>query len=72
MDATICGGCGFRVEPVGEFEKDRDGKRWWLITRCPRERCRFNIDLELYERPIGDRKNARNERRNFWKGDHWE
>ncbi len=71
MDATICGGCGLRIEPTKVFEKDRDDKRWWLITRCPRERCGYNIDIEPYEHP-GNRKDERNRNRSFWKGDHWE
>lgn len=73
MDSTVCGGCALRVEPIKAFEKDPDGKRWWLITRCPRERCAYNIDIEPYDRPdLAGRKDGRNKRRGFWKGDHWE
>lgn len=71
MDSTICGGCALRVEPIKVFKQDLDGKRWWLITQCPRERCEFNIDIELCDKP-GGRKDIRNKGRGFWKGDHWE
>ena len=44
-------GCNLRIEPIRVFEKSKGGKQWWRITRCPRERCGFNLDIERYERP---------------------
>lgn len=71
MDRTLCPRCRRSVEPLGAFEKDADGKRWWLITRCPFERCSYNLDIELYDKPRG--KETKADRRGYiWKVDHWE
>lgn len=52
-EAMVCPGCNRRVEPIYVFERDPKSKKSWLITKCPYERCGFNIDLELY---TGQRK----------------
>lgn len=68
---TICPGCQLSVDPIRIFEKSPKANKWWRITRCPRERCAFNIDLDACDYPPGgeDKKDGR---RSFWKGDHWE
>ena len=70
MDATVCQGCGLRVEPIKVFEQSKKSKQWWRITKCPRERCGFNIDLEQCGDPGGSPKSkTRDERRSFWNDD---
>lgn len=51
MDSTICSGCHLRVEPIRTFEQSKKSKQWWRITKCPRERCGFNIDIEECDKP---------------------
>lgn len=46
MDAVICTGCKLSVEPIRIVEKSKRSDQWWRITKCPRERCGFNIDIE--------------------------
>lgn len=65
--ATHCPGCGMAVEPVRAFERDPATRKWWRVSKCPRERCGFNIDLDECDNPgrnagpgTGDR------RRNVW------
>lgn len=70
--AVICDGCKRSVEPVKLFEESpKPPKQWWLISRCPFERCGYNIDIEKYDKPGSD-KDKKDKRRSFWKGDHWE
>ena len=51
MDSTVCTGCNQRVEPIRIFEQSKKSKQWWRITKCPRERCGFNIDIETCDKP---------------------
>lgn len=47
MTNTVCKGCNRSVVPLERLEKDKkDKKKAWLITYCPFDRCRFNIDIE--------------------------
>ena len=46
MDATVCKGCNLSIIPIRIFGQSKKSKQWWLITKCPRERCGFNIDIE--------------------------
>lgn len=46
MDKIVCLGCEYGVEPIRVIERcDKTGKSW-VITRCSRERCGFNIDIQ--------------------------
>lgn len=74
MERMICLGCNTSVEPTKSIEKDPDGKRWWLVTRCPRERCNyagFPDSPQPYNK-LTNSADKSDKRRNFWKGDHWE
>lgn len=71
MRFEVCLGCNLRVEPIRVTEKDKTGKLW-TITRCPRDRCNFNIDIIESAADPKSRTNLKDQRRNFWKGDHWE
>lgn len=68
---TICAGCKLRVEPITVFEKSPRSSKWWSITRCPRERCGFNIDIDEANDP-NSRPIDKGGNRYFWKGDRWE
>lgn len=51
MDAMVCPGCQLRIEPIKVFERDTKSKKWWSITKCPRERCGRNIDIAECDKP---------------------
>lgn len=51
--STVCPGCGYRIEPIYIFDRSPKTKHPYLITKCPKERCGFNIDIEEY---VGQRK----------------
>lgn len=55
METTrvICPGCHTSVEPIFVFERSPRTKKPYLITKCPKERCGFNIDIADY---TGQRK----------------
>lgn len=55
MDAKkmVCPGCNLSIEPIYVFDRSPKSKQPYLITKCPRERCGFNIDIEEY---TGQRK----------------
>lgn len=54
----VCPGCNLRIEPIYVYDRSPKTKKPYLILRCPRERCGFNIDIEEY---IGQRpKRAEN------------
>jgi len=42
---TVCWKCQRSIEPLERREKDKKGKKIWLITFCPFERCAANLDL---------------------------
>jgi len=66
MDSTVCPGCKLRVEPIRVFECDDRTKKWWRITRCPRERCNYNLDLERCDKPgTGSRAKGEDDGRYF-------
>lgn len=69
MERMICLRCQRSVEPIKLFEKSPQSEQWWLITRCPNERCNFNFDCEPHIKPAKKSKDAG---RAFWRGDHWE
>lgn len=67
----VCVGCGLRVSPIEVFEPDARKKTGWIITRCPRERCGFNIDIAEasdHHRSPKDKDG----RRYIWNGKCWE
>ena len=41
----ICFKCKRSIEPLERREKDKKGKKTWLITYCPFERCAANLDI---------------------------
>jgi len=49
----VCPGCGYRIEPIYVYDRDPKTGKPWLITKCPKDRCGFNIDLDEY---TGQRK----------------
>lgn len=49
----VCPGCGYRIEPIFIYDRSPKTKKPYLITKCPKERCGFNIDIEEY---VGQRK----------------
>jgi len=73
MDAVVCPNCRISVVPIRVFEQSPKSKQWWRITKCPRERCAFNIDLEECDKPGAghpvDKKKPEptDDRRSFWK-----
>lgn len=68
---TICLGCKLRVSPIEVFEQAPRSKKGWIITRCPRERCGYNIDIAEASDHLR-RPKDKNGRRYFWNGDNWE
>jgi len=50
-ESMVCPGCGFRIEPIYIFDRSPKTGKPYLIVRCPRERCSFNIDIEDYTGP---------------------
>lgn len=46
--AIICPGCNLSVEPIRLFDKSPKTGKPYLLTRCPRERCGFFIDIQDY------------------------
>lgn len=72
--AVICGRCLLSVEPIRIFEKSPRADKWWRITRCPKERCGFNLDIEACDKPgtsVKDHKDKEDKRRYFWNGVDW-
>lgn len=51
MDSMVCPSCNLSIEPIRVFEKSKNSAQWWRITKCPRDRCSFNIDLEKCDSP---------------------
>src|SRR4029077_14395198 len=66
MDAIVCPGCNIRVTPIRTFERAKQSAQWWRITKCPRERCGFNIDLEKCDNP-GRGPQTNDNERSFWR-----
>ncbi len=54
MDKMVCPGCNLSIEPIRIFEQSKKSKQWWRITKCPRERCGFNIDIDECDKPGGE------------------
>lgn len=48
----VCPGCNLSIEPIYVYDRSPKTKKPYLILRCPKERCGFNIDIEEY---IGQR-----------------
>ncbi len=71
--AVICGRCLLSVEPIRVFEKSPRSDKWWRITRCPKERCGFNLDIEACDKPGNGKgtKDKEDGRRYFWNGNDW-
>jgi hypothetical protein len=73
--SVVCPGCGNRIEPIYIFDRSPATKKPYLIVRCPRERCGFNIDIEDYtgprkkhpENPQGDKGNGKDGGKSFWR-----
>lgn len=63
---AICPGCNLNVDPVRIFEKSLKGNKWWRITKCPRERCGFNMDLEECDKPGPSYMKSKEGGRSFW------
>lgn len=47
MQNVICYKCSRSVIPLERREKDKRGKRAWIIAYCPYERCAANLDIYL-------------------------
>lgn len=71
--SMVCPGCGYRIEPIFIYDRDPKTKKPWLITKCPKSSCGFNIDLVEY---TGQRKkrsedktrpNDSGEGKSFWR-----
>lgn len=72
MDATVCPGCRLSVVPIKLFDRSPRTGKPYLLTRCPRERCGFFIDIEDYTGksvpPQGDKKpDPGDGGRSFWR-----
>lgn len=70
--STVCPGCGYRVEPIYIFDRSPRTKKPYLITQCPRERCKFNIDITDYtgQRKKGAEDNKKDDGeggKSFWR-----
>lgn len=50
-ESMVCPGCNLRIEPIYIFDRSPKSGKPYLIVRCPRERCGFNIDIEDYTGP---------------------
>lgn len=74
--AVTCPGCNLSIEPIRVFEKSTKPVKWWRITKCPRERCGFNIDIESCDKPGTSTNKEKPELddkgRSFWNGSFWE
>jgi len=68
MDAIVCPGCHLSVIPIRIFEQSKRTKQWYRITKCSRERCGFNIDLDECDKPAPRNTGPKdeNDRRSFW------
>lgn len=42
----ICFKCQRSIEPIERRERDKKTKKTWLITVCPFERCKANLDIK--------------------------
>lgn len=74
MDSTsvVCSGCGYRIEPIFVFERSPKTKKLYLITRCPKDSCNFNIDIEEStdppkRRPINKKRDDGEGGKSFWR-----
>lgn len=47
MYNIICYKCSRSVVPLERRERDKKGRKTWLITYCPYERCGANLDIQL-------------------------
>lgn len=47
MQNVICYKCNRSVKPLERRETDKRGKKTWLISYCPYERCSANLDCVL-------------------------
>lgn len=70
--ATICPGCNLAVEPIKLFDRSKTTGKPYLLTKCPRERCGFFIDIEDYTGkavpPANKKKSSEDDsRRTFWR-----
>lgn len=73
--SIVCPGCGFRVTPIYIFDRSPKTKKPYLITRCPKSSCNFNIDIEDYtgkprRRPEDNKKdndNGENGGKSYWR-----
>lgn len=45
MPNIICWKCNRSIVPLERREKDKKGRKTWLITYCPNERCAANLDI---------------------------
>lgn len=55
--SMVCPGCNFRIEPIYIFDRSPKTKKPYLITKCPKSSCGFNIDIEDYTGPRRKRLN---------------
>ena len=68
MGTIVCPGCNLSVTPIRVMEKAPNTKQWWRITKCPRERCKRNIDVEKYDKfKHNSRPDEDDEGRSFWR-----
>jgi len=70
----VCPGCNLSVDPIRVFDRSPRTGKGYLITKCPRERCGFNIDIEEWSGkrvppPPPDKKKPGDgdDGRSFWK-----
>ncbi len=68
--SEICPGCRLSIDVIKIFERSPKTGKEWLISRCPRERCSYNLDIEAA--PIRRKTDPENGTSYFWNGKHWE
>lgn len=48
MDAMVCPNCRLSIVPIKLFDRSPKTGKPYLLIQCPRERCKFFIDIEDY------------------------
>ncbi len=64
----VCIGCQKSVEPITVFVKSKDSLKEWRITKCPRDSCNFNMDIEQHK---AIKYSQPEKGRYFWDGKLW-
>lgn len=58
-----CPKCFSSLPPIKLFQRDPRTQKGWLITRCARDQCAFNLDLIEHEPHLD--QNDKKPRRNY-------